>query len=267
MLFVIFILLIFALGIHLYHKFFKVLISQGTITVCTGAVKTGKSTLAVYLALRSYRRIHFRWKIVSKFKQGTEEPLLYSNIPLNCDYVPITTDILLRKQRINYKSVVLLDEASLIADSQFIRDNKVNLQLLKFFKLFGHFSRGGSLILDTQSISDLHYAIKRCVNNYCYIYKTVKVIPFFLFMYVLEQRYSDDGSIISVEKDDIQEHLKRVLVPKKTWKMFDTYCYSSMSDSLPSVSSVVDGKSKSLKTKNIPSFRDWSQFEDDENKE
>ena len=129
MLIILILLVLVGLAFWIYRKYFKVLISQGTITVCTGAVKTGKSTLAVYLALRSFRRIHFKWKIVSHFKKDIEEPLLYSNIPLNTNYVPITTDILLRKVRIHKKSVVLLDEASLIADSQFIRDNKVNLQV------------------------------------------------------------------------------------------------------------------------------------------
>lgn len=237
---------------------------MGTITLCTGAVKTGKSTLAVYLALRSYRRVLFKWFIATQiFHREAEKPLLYSNIPLKAKYVPLTTDILLRKVRINYGSVVLLDEASLIADSQLIKDNKINKQLLKFFKLFGHYSKGGTLIIDTQSISDLHYSIKRCLSSFVYIYNTFKAFPFFLKMRVLEQRYSDDGSIISTETADITENLKTVFVPKRIWKKFDCYCYSSLTDHLPIFNYVTDySKENYLKTKSIPSFRDWS--EDDE---
>lgn len=232
----------------------------GTITLCTGAVKTGKSTLAVYLAIRNYRKSLYSY-YVSKylFRRDVEKPLLYSNIPLKCDYVPLTTDVLLRKVRISYKSVVLLDEASLVADSQMIKDGEVNKQLLKFFKLFGHYSKGGSLIIDTQSISDLHYAIKRCINSYIYIERTYKVFPFVLAMKVIEQRYSDDGSIVSTEDSDISERLKTIIVPKRVWKKFDTYCYSLLTDNKPRYVTKIKRKDvQSLKSVNIPSFRDWS---------
>lgn len=238
----------------------KNVISLGTMTVCTGAVKTGKSTLAVYLALRSYRQIHLRWWIARKiFKKDIEEPLLYSNIPLNTNYVEVTQDMLLRKVRLNYKSVVLLDEASLVADSQLIKDNVINKQLLKFFKLFGHETKGGTLIVDTQSISDLHYAIKRCICNYIYINKTYKYLPFLLAMKVQEQRYSDDGTVISSQTGDIDDNLKTLIIPKFVWKKFDCYAYSILTDNKPRYETKIDGKyRKDLKTHNIPSFRNWS---------
>ena len=44
--------------------------------------------------------------------------MLYSNMPLNhVKYNDLTIDIIMRKVRIPYKSVVLIDEASLLADS------------------------------------------------------------------------------------------------------------------------------------------------------
>ena len=63
------------------------------------------------------------------------EPLLYSNIPLSCPYVPLTKELLLRKKRFVYGSTVLISEASLVADSQLIKDKVINERLLKFFKL------------------------------------------------------------------------------------------------------------------------------------
>ena len=236
------------------RKRIKSLSPLGTITVCTGAVKTGKSSLAVYLAIKSYKKALRAWRFSSMFK-NVEQPLLYSNIPLACEYVPVTTDILLRKQRIVPKSVMLLDEASLVADSQLIKDNQINLNLLAFFKLFGHSSHGGTLILDTQSISDLHYSCKRTLQNYIYIYKT-RSLPFFLVMDVLEQRYSDDGTVISAQNSDITENLKHVIVPKSVWKKFDCYTYSVLTDNLPIANKKV--VPKTLKSTNIPSFRDWS---------
>lgn len=238
------------------RKKYKSLSPLGTITVCTGAVKTGKTTLAVHLALKAYRKALFVYKVFSVFNRKAEKPLLYSNIPLSVSHVPVTTDMLLRKVRIIPKSVVLLDEASLVADSQLIKDNVINQQLLKFFKLFGHYSHGGTLILDTQSISDLHYAIKRCINNYLYIQKTYRFLPFLLCMEVLEQRYSDDGTVISAQTDDIEANLRRVLLPKSVWSKFDTYCYSVLTDNLPVYKSEV--VPTTLKSVKIPSFRDWS---------
>lgn len=241
-----------------FKKKFKSLSPLGTITVCTGAVKTGKTTLAVHLALKSYKKACFAHKIRALFDKKAEKPLLYSNIPLAVPYVPVTTDMLLRKVRIVSKSVVLLDEASLVADSQLIKDNVINTQLLKFFKLFGHSSHGGSLIVDTQSISDLHFAIKRCIANYCYIQRTYRFLPFFLCMDVIEQRYSDDGTVISNQTDDVDNNLRRVLVPKSVWKKFDTYCYSILTDSLPMYKKEV--VADTLKTVKIPSFRDWGDI-------
>lgn len=254
-------ILVIAVGVVVALIVFKTknIIPLGTITMCTGAVKTGKSTLAVHLALKSYRSVLFRYRICKYIlHRDIEKPLLYSNIPLKCNFVPLTTDILLRKVRIARKSVVLIDEASLVADSQLIKDNVVNMQLLKFFKLFGHYSHGGSMIIDSQSISDLHYSIKRCLNNYIYIYRTYRVFPFFLAMKVVEQRYSDDGSIVSTQTGDVTENLKTVIVPKNVWKKFDTYCYSVLTDNKYLYADEVDSSLLvDLKSNNIPSFRDW----------
>ena len=240
----------------------KQLAPLGTITVCTGAVKTGKSTLAVYLAQKCYKKALRQWRLRS-ITGGAERPLLYSNIPLSVPYVPITTDILLRRTNIIPKSVVLLDEASLVADSQLIKDGEVNKQLLKFFKLFGHQSHGGSLILDTQSISDLHYAIKRCISNYLYIKRTRKWIPFLLEMDVIEQRYSDDGTIISAETKDDDDIIKHIIIPKRVWKTFDCYCYSAMTDHLPVATN--EQTAETLKAIKIPSFRNWEEKNEKKN--
>jgi len=257
-----------ALVVFIYFKVrkkFKTLSPLSTITCCTGAVKTGKSTLATSLALRSYKKVLRAWKIRSFFsRDDSDKPLLYSNIPLSCEYVPLTTDILLRKQKIVPKSVVLMDEASLIADSQFIKDQEANKQMLLFFKLFGHSTHGGTLVIDTQSIADLHYAIKRCINNYLYIQRT-RVYPLFLVMDVLEQRYSDDGTVVSNQTDDVDKNLRRVIIPKSVWKKFDCYCYSILTDNLPEFKCVVDGREHTLKTKNIPSFRDWFGGKEEKN--
>ena len=66
-------------------------------------------------------------------------------------YVPLTDDLLLRKKRFVYGSVIYVQEASLVADSQLIRDMDINERLMLFNKLIGHETKGGVIIYDTHS--------------------------------------------------------------------------------------------------------------------
>ena len=206
-----------------------------TASVClvTGGVKTGKSSFAIALALREYKKRHFVWQVRKFFlgKKAGEEPLLYSNIPLIVPYVPVTTDILLRKVRINYKSVVYLGEFSLVADSQLIRNAELNELMTEFFKLFGHETHGGKLIADSQQICDCHYSLKRSLSEYFYIHHCRRIF-WWLFFKVSEFRYSDDGSSI-LSDSDVEDNLKLVVFSSSVWKKFDCYCYSAFTDDLP----------------------------------
>lgn len=233
----------------------------GSLCLITGGVKTGKTTFGVALAISEYKKAMRSWRIRKVFarllrRDVPEQPLLYSNIPLTVPYSPITTDILLRKRRVRFGSVLFISEASLVADSQMFRDMDLNNRLLLFNKLIGHSTHGGKVIYDTQSIGDLHYSIKRCLSEFFYIHHVVKFIPFFLLVYLREDRYSDDGVVINTNPSDVEDTLKRVLVRKSTWKKFDTYCYSTFTDDLPVADSVVSlGRFDSLKATKIPSFK------------
>lgn len=250
--------LFFLLRLWHSHKTPKV----GSLALVTGGVKTGKTTFAVHLALKNYKRALLRWRILSflsfinKKWKNMEKPLLYSNIPLTCDYVPVTRDMLLRKVRFNYKSVILLSEASLVADSQLIKLPEVNSNLLLFCKLIAHETKGGMLVLDTQSISDLHYGFKRCLSEYFYIHHIFKFLPGYIVAWICEQRYSDDGSVISSQEGDVEETLNWFLIPKRVWKVFDCYTYSALTDKLLPVTNVMRNKRDDLKSKRIVSFRD-----------
>ena len=235
----------------------------GALSLVSGGVKAGKSTFAVYLA---YKNIKHRQRSVKVrnwfrkfFKRGEMEdiPQLYSNIPLSVPYIPLTDDLLLRKKRFIYGSVVYVCEASLVADSMCIKDLEVNDRLLLFNKLIGHELKGGLLIYDTQCINDLHYSVRRCLSEYFYIHHTVKWIPFFLLAYVKENRFSEDGSVLTTENEDTEVGLKRVIIPKSTWKKFDCYCYSALTDDLPVVDNVVnkDREEEDLKARNILTFK------------
>lgn len=239
----------------------------------TGGVKCGKSTLSVHMAISTWKRNVRATKFGNFFRRlfkkvEKEIPLLYSNVPLKIDYVPVTRGLLLRKERFVYGSVVYLQEASLVADSQLIKNKEVNNELLLFFKLFGHESKGGTCILDTQCIGDVHYSIKRSLSEYYYVHHLTKWIPFILIAHVVEDRYSDDGTIIKTSQDDTEFTLRKVIFWKKTWKYFDCYTYSCLTDDLPVVEQTKDGKKlKDLKSRKIFSFREEFNKVGDEDSE
>lgn len=227
----------------------------GSLCLVTGGVKSGKSTLSVYLAIRSWQREHFRWKVliflrrVFKFIPQMEEPLLYSNVPLaGVPYVELTEDLLLRRKRFNYRSTIYIQEASLVADSMMFRDQDINDRLLYFNKLIGHETRGGRIIYDTQSIQDCHFAIKRSLSSYLWIHHNVK-LPFFVLIYVRELFYSEDSSSVNTFEEDVEKTLLLTIVPKSVWKKFDAFCYSKLTDDLPVVSSQKKIKGITFRTK------------------
>lgn len=233
-----------------------------SLVMVTGGVKCGKSTLSVHMAISTYKKrvrsIEFKNFFRKIFhKKPLELPLLYSNVPLAISYVPVTLNMLLRQERFVYGSVVYLQEASLVADSQLIKDKNLNNNLLLFFKLFGHESKGGTCIIDTQCIGDVHYSLKRSLSEYYYVHHLSKWLPFFLVAYVIESRYSDDGTIITAGDKDTEENLKRVIIPKRAWKYFDCYSYSSLTDNLPVNKNIIKNnlQTQDLKSYDIVSFR------------
>lgn len=233
-------------------------VKVGSMCLISGGVKTGKSTFSVWLACKEIKKRQRKIKIKNFFckllnKPLFDMPLLYSNIPLTVPYVPLTDKLLLREERFVYGSVIYCCEASLIADSMLIKDKELNERLLMFNKLIGHETKGGCVIYDTQCISDVHYSIKRCLSEYFYIHHLTKWLPFFLIAHVKECRYSEDGSVIQTENEDTEEKLKKVIISKNTWKKFDCYCYSVLTDNLPVVKDTVE--TTDLKARKILSFK------------
>lgn len=240
-------IIVIVVGIVFLITYFKLrkVPKLGCLSLITGGVKTGKSTLAIYLAIKENKRQRRRWYIyrairkVFRFLPEKEEPLLYSNVPLSgVKYVPLTVDLLLREKRFNYKSTIYVQEASLVEDSQMFKDMDINERLLYFNKLIGHETRGGGIIYDTQAIQDCHYAIKRSISSYIWIHHNKK-IPFFVLVYVREMFYSEDNNSVNVFNEDVEKTLLRIMVPKSTWKKFDAYCYSKLTDDLERVKGTV----------------------------
>lgn len=248
----------------------------------SGAVKTGKTYVSVALAVKKYKQSLRRFKITypllrlrlylqkKEYNENEYKPMLYSNIPLRyVRFNRFTSDILLRKVRIPNKSVVLLDETSLIADSMLFKDNTINNELMLFFKLFGHYSHGGYCICNSQTIADNHFALKRSMGRYLYVYNRVK-LPFFTRVKCVERIYSDDTTSLNVVEGDLEEELKTMLLRNKYYKYYDCYCYSIFTDNL-SIQVDYDARIKikkdSLKCDNIVTLQSFGQLLDKRIKE
>lgn len=259
-------------GVWFYVKKIKHLIFPNVVLV-TGGVKSGKTTLNTALAIKQFKRVtrqyKFRCFIIrtlkkvfkKKFKdvQYPERPLFYTNIPVKIDYVvPLTWDLLLRRKRFTYKSVILVSESSLVADSMMIKDKEINKNLLLFNKLIAHMTKGGYLFYETQSLSDNHFSVKRVLSSYYRIQSCIKWVPFVLLFKVREMAYSaDDSSITNVFNQDSADDNKYLVISKKIWKKFDCYNLSALTDGLEVVDKYYMADDiKDLKVHNLLSYID-----------
>lgn len=250
---IIFIVILLIILFKLRIKRFKL----DHLTLVSGSLKTGKSALTLGLAKKEYNKNIRNWKIKRFIKHtifrkpfNIEKPLFYSNIPVGFDYVPLTFDIIERKQRLAYKSICFIDEVSLLADSMsaFKCDNKskediatFNDTLLVFIKLFCHETHNGSLYINTQSVSDLHYSFRRCMSRYLYIQSSINWIPFIRVMRVCELYYSEDNSSINTNTGDIEDNTRLMFQFKSIFKKYDRWCYSSFTDKKPILDNIIKG--------------------------
>lgn len=254
---------------HFIRKHFKTP-KYGSLCVTTGGLKTGKSTFSLHLAKKTYTRNlrgikmrnFFRRCLEKWFKKEVEYeevPLFYSTIPVSFPHVRLTKDLILRETRFRYKSVVWIDEATLLADSQLWRSEEMNAKLLEFCKLFGHETKGGCVFFTSHCLSELHMSMRRASSEYFYVHSLFKWIPFFMVATVREERYSEDGTSVNVYDSDVEDSLKKVIISKRVWKMFDCYCYSIMTDDLPVEDRVITDVD-TLKCECIVSFNPLHEF-------
>lgn len=270
----IFIVIVVVVVLLLLLRLFKVPKSPCILFV-SGEVKGGKTMLALWLAKRKYFSVHLRWKIKAWFcrlfnKKEPEEPVLCSNIPIaGVPYVKMTRQILRRQVRLPYKSVTFISESHLVIDSLTIRDPILNEEATLFYKLYGHATRGGFCYVESQTIADNHFSLKRSVSRYYQIFNNVKVKPFFALLKIHELAYSEDNSVVNVNAMDYDKKSSWVFVPWSIVKHYDCYCYSVFTDNLPVVDDivfrrVVGHKKKNLKCSDLVSFRNFRTLEVDD---
>lgn len=254
--FLLFIGAIFAVLAIWYFSWRKRLI-YGNLTLITGGVKKGKTQLAVALAVKQYRKQLKKWRrkcrrARKRYEPLPEKPLLYSNMPIGREgdeYAPLTMELITLQERFRWGSVVYYNEASLIAGSKDIKDEELNDHLLKFFKLCAHFTMGGYVFLDTQSVSDCHYTIKRSLSTAFDIWQRV-TLPFVSLIWLREMKIVDGDSVVAIDtqidpQDSVADGGKRQyfrLISNKWWRYYDQYAYSAQVADLPVGDDVVQVK-------------------------
>ena len=246
-------------------------LNYGNLTLISGGVKTGKTMLSVYLVLKQYRKQLFKWRLKClacwlKRREIPEKPLIYSNMPLACEYAPLTLDLITGVTRFRFGSVVYFNEMSLIAGSKDIRDEDLNDFLLKFFKLCAHETHGGYFFIDTQSPQDMHYTLKRSLSTYYFIIRKVR-LPFFNLIWLRENLLVDGENTVAIDtmqdpQDNLVEGGKKQyfrLIPHRVWKYYDQFAYSVLTDSLPVDSFTLKPDRKHLKIIQLIRCRDLKE--------
>lgn len=213
------------------RKKFKKLVLPNVFLV-DGAPKTGKSALSLTLAHRIYVKNVFKWYVgkplywlrYHTLVDYPLKPMFYTNIPVGFTHNLLSKKIIYHQAKVPPKSVIFIDEASLFADSQLIKDSELNLKLTLFCKMIGHTTKGGTLAINTQQVSDLHYSFKRVLGRYLYIYQTNKY-PFVSISQVREMLYSDDTSVVNDVNEDAELSMRRIFFFNGIYKRYDCFCY------------------------------------------
>lgn len=257
-----------------------------SVYLITGGVKTGKSFVSVWLAVKYYKRARRKARVCNFFikflinpiiwwRRFAHEskrnyfklkdmPMLYSNMRLrNIKYNLLSLDIILREVKIPVGSVVLIDEISLFADSTLCltkqyKEKNLHESLMLFVKLFGHYC-GGHLIVNTQALCDCAHEFKRCISNYLWI-EVNKRYPFFSLLKVRELAHSEDNDIVNNFSQDSELDTRPLFVLNKYRKYYDYRCYSIFTDGLEmkvNYDNPVLDKHDSLKTEVLLTLQDF----------
>lgn len=216
---------------------FKILKSYNekidTVICYTGGLGAGKTFISVQKAIKILKRNRFNLKIMKLLKpkqyQDYEMPMLYSSIPIRINKnewaKKLTIEHLLLQERIVPRSVVFIDEVGSFA-SQFDYKNqniKPRSAFDEFVRLFRHYTLGGTLIVNDQSILNVVLQIRRRINR-VYVLQGFRKILFFWKVNVRNISTSDE--IINISDEQLEKSYSTLWGFKfSRIKNYDTYCY------------------------------------------
>lgn len=219
--------------------------------VCfTGSLGSGKSLNSTNTAVVLLRRQRaaVRWYNLFHPRHKKEKPMLYSNIPIRIGFkeysLKLTNEHLLMKKRIVPKSVVYLDEVDQFASQ--LEWKNPNLARInsksggnfdEFVRLFRHYTYGGYLVFNTQSIDNVVLNIRRRMGSYVNLMNCrtfgIPIIAPRLF-YVCKCRHiSISEDIKTVEEKNKEDNYSNLYGFMPLFRRYDTYCYSGKYETVP----------------------------------
>lgn len=236
-------LLLIAVLIFILYLIIKPYVQRyDSVLLYTGGLGSGKSLISSGMATRLLRKNrakvkwhNFRQRFKPKAKRNIKPmPLLYSSIPLRVSKKEWATlldpETLVLGKGVVEKSVIFIDEVSLYIDQMTTKYcNSDNLE--EFITLARHYTKGGYVVLNSQSSNKCNFHIRYCVNNIINLFDFHK---FLCFYWVKVRNISNAEDITTIEEGNKEDNYSTLfgILPIFV-KRYDTYCYSERYKSVP----------------------------------
>lgn len=212
-----------------------------SVLLYTGGLGSGKSLISSSMAIRLLRKNRLKVKLhnlAQRFKKKNKrdykpKPLLYSSIPLRISKNDWSISLDPKTPLLNLgvveKSVIYIDEVSLYIDQMTIKYcNSDNLE--EFITLARHYTKGGYIVLNSQSSNKCNFHIRYCVNNIINLFDFKKIWRFY---FVKVRNISNAEDITTIEHGNKEDNYSTLFGFIPFRRRYDTYCYSERYNTVP----------------------------------
>ena len=215
-------------------------IKHDTVALYTGGLGSGKTLVGVTDSIRLLRRNRLKiwwYNLLPWHKTKKEKPMLYSSIPIRISKkemsIDLKTEHITLTERLNEKSVVFIDEVGLFLNSFVTVVNNKNVKTVEeFATLFRHYTKGGYLVMTTQSTAKCNYVIRYCCNE-AYVLSDFNTIPLIHTIYWHNIRHitlTDD--IKTIEEGNAEDN-GSIHFGFFGRRKYDTYAFSERYNTVP----------------------------------
>ena len=210
-----------------------------TLIAFSGGLGSGKTLNAVKMGVKLYKRELRYYKFLCIFsKQVRSEPApeLYSNFPIKLTRKKyckrLTNDILLLREKLPLRSVVIIDEMGSYASQWDYKHPLVIDNLSTFIRFYRHITYGGYLILTDQCTENIVTEIRRRV---CKCYNCLDTRVFLKFIQVTRVRMiTISEELKTVEQLEDKENFQiYVSLLNPFFRRYDPYAASELVNHLP----------------------------------
>ena len=243
-------LLILAVVVFLYFMIKPYFVKFDNIVCFTGAIGSGKTLNATDTAIRLLKRQRSGVRFYNFFhrKHKISLPMLYSNIPIRIGFremsLRLTEEHLLMQRRIVPGSIVFLDEVDQFANQMEYKNPNLCRDMFgvggafdEFCRLFRQYTKGGYLVMTTQSTDNIVTVIRRRMG--CFVnlmYNRSWGIPFLMphIFHTTKCRNIMISEDVKTTVDGNNEDCYRTLYGFYPLRpRYDSYCYSGRYETVP----------------------------------